>query len=151
MNQTRDLSRIHKDWYAYKSLDNFGFFTLIRLLGIWFRYSTDRIFNVCRIPQPTCDTASLPPPASHLSARTLLVSVHDWFYAVDVVRDDHSPISPRELEVMLHEVVADVARRKRAGEAAVPISVLSADHRDRWTKVRMTFSMHGDVALKALA
>ena len=103
--------------------------------GIWFRTSTDRIFNVCRIPQPVCDTASLPPPHSDPSSKTLLLSVHDWFYALDVVRDDHNPISPRELEGMLQEVVADVAQRLEASEAAVPISVLSADHRDGWTKV----------------
>lgn len=104
--------------------------------GIWFRTSTDKIFNACRIPRPVCDEPAEVPPLSLPSARTLLLTVRDWFYILDVVDEHQSPVSPRELECMLHEVVEDVSQRLQQGETAVPISVLSADHRDRWTEVR---------------
>jgi hypothetical protein len=79
--------------------------------------------------------ASLPPPQSLPSARTLLVAVHDWFYTFDVLEDDQNPITPALLESVLHEIVADVSERIKAQEIAVPISVLSADDRDTWAKV----------------
>ncbi|KIP05852.1 hypothetical protein PHLGIDRAFT_24881 [Phlebiopsis gigantea 11061_1 CR5-6] len=102
--------------------------------GIWFRHSASKIFNVCRIPQATCDTASSPPPPSLQSGRTVLLFVHDWMYAVEVLNEDLTPISAGELERALLQVVFDVSRRLDAEERAVPISVLTADERDRWTE-----------------
>ncbi|EKM58277.1 uncharacterized protein PHACADRAFT_26793 [Phanerochaete carnosa HHB-10118-sp] len=102
--------------------------------GVWFRTSTDRIYNTCRIPRPVCDEFAEVPPPTLSSARTLLVAIRDWFYILDVVDEHQSLVSPAELVYTLHEVVEDVSRRLKQGDVAVPISVLSADHRDRWTE-----------------
>ncbi|GJE88614.1 choline/carnitine O-acyltransferase [Phanerochaete sordida] len=102
--------------------------------GIWFRKSADKIFNTCRIPRPVCDQFSEVPTPAQPSARTLLVAARDWFYILEVVDEQQNPVSPAELERILREVAEDVSRRLEEGESAVPISVLSADHRDRWAE-----------------
>lgn len=127
-------------WYAWRVLE---FKTKLQRqelypdstkTGIWFRTSVDKIFNTCRIPRPVCDEFSAVPPSSQPSARTLLVTVHDWYYLLDVVDDHQNLLSPSKLERMLREVVEDASERLARGEVAVPISVLTADHRDRWTE-----------------
>ncbi|TFK21193.1 acyltransferase ChoActase/COT/CPT [Coprinopsis marcescibilis] len=105
--------------------------------GLWFRNSTAKLFNIARIPEALCDTLSNPPETPTKEARSLLVMLHDWAYAVPVY---HPPIglelpvliSPREIEARLRSVVLDVEERLAKGEKAFPIGVLSADNRDKW-------------------
>ncbi|KAH6913323.1 carnitine acetyltransferase [Coprinopsis sp. MPI-PUGE-AT-0042] len=105
--------------------------------GIWFRNSTSKLFNIGRIPEPFCDSLSVPPDQPTLASRSLLVMLHDWAYAVPVY---HPPVgseppvlmSPREIEAKLRSVVLDVEERLSNGEKPVPIGVLSADDRDKW-------------------
>lgn len=104
--------------------------------GIWLRNTTAKIFSISRVPQTRCDTLSPLPAPTDSDARKLLVLVHDWFYAVEVVDDDSRFLSSDELERRLSAVVADVVARLENGEHAVPVCVLSADDRDRWTEVR---------------
>ena len=66
--------------------------------------------------------------------------VHDWCYSVivyDPPAGDLPPklSSPGEIETRIRAVVLDVETRLQDGEKAVPIGVLSADDRDRWSKV----------------
>ncbi len=105
------------------------------LLGIWFRTTTSQVFNTARIPKPSCDTFSTPPSPSDPTSRTLLVSVHDWLYVIEVVDERLNVIPMRELECRLMGVVKDVARRIHEGQTPVPVSVLTTDHRDRWAEV----------------
>ncbi|OSX58854.1 hypothetical protein POSPLADRAFT_1151685 [Postia placenta MAD-698-R-SB12] len=102
--------------------------------GIWLRNTTAKIFSISRVPQTRCDTLSPLPAPTDSDARKLLVLVHDWFYAVEVVDDDSRFLSSDELERRLSAVVADVVARLENGEHAVPVCVLSADDRDRWTE-----------------
>ena len=67
--------------------------------------------------------------------------VHDWCYSVVVydppVGNSPQKLSlPREIESRIRAVVLDVETRLQNGEKAVPIGVLSADDRDRWSKVK---------------
>ncbi|KAI0694621.1 acyltransferase ChoActase/COT/CPT [Cytidiella melzeri] len=102
--------------------------------GIWLQTSINRLFNISRLPRSGCDTFSSLPPSDSPFARSLLVSARDWFYAVEVIDSGHNPIVPRELEKRLNAVVLDVSHRISIGEAAVPISVLTTDCRDRWAE-----------------
>lgn len=94
------------------------------------------MFNISRIPQPECDSFSpLLTSSSHSNARKILVLMHDWFYTIEVLNESLQPLSVREIERRIRLVVADVESRLKAKEIAVPISILTTDHRDRWTKV----------------
>jgi hypothetical protein len=78
-------------------------------------------------------------PPHHTHPHRVLVMVYDWCYALDVYPDadaEHpSPDTPRVLEQRLRAIVADAQARRRAGERAVPVGVMSADHRDQWAEV----------------
>lgn len=106
--------------------------------GIWFRNSTSKLFNLGRIPELFCDTLSTLPESQTKDARSLLVMVHGWSYAVPVYYPPTSPdappvlMSPRHIEARLRSVVLDVEERLANGEAPVPIGTLSADDRDKW-------------------
>lgn len=63
--------------------------------------------------------------------------VNDWIYAVEVYDENRKPYSVDDIEQRLRSVVQDATQRKKAGEKAVPVGVLSSDHRDRWTEVRL--------------
>ena len=104
------------------------------------------MFNIARIPEPLCDTLSGYPNTPTRASRSILVMVHDWCYSVVVyeppVGDSPPKLSlPGEIEVRLRAVVLDVEMRLQNNERAVPIGVLSADNRDRWTKVNTLFSL----------
>jgi hypothetical protein len=62
--------------------------------------------------------------------------VNDWIYAVEAYDENRALLSAEIIEQRLRSVVHDVIRRVEAGEEPVPIGILSADHRDHWTKVR---------------
>ena len=100
------------------------------------------MFNIGRIPQPFCDVLTEPAnPSVNPSARKVLVMLHNWFYTIMVYHppDPSSPhlrlLEPREIASQLRAIVFDAEQRLAEGERAVPIGILSADHRDRWTEV----------------
>ncbi|KAI0359864.1 acyltransferase ChoActase/COT/CPT [Trametes cingulata] len=100
--------------------------------GLWFRHAALQVFNVCRVPQRSCDRFAPVPTLADADARKALVMLNDWMYAVEVVAPDGSPLPAALIEKRLRAVVADVEGRKRKGERAVPVSVLTTDERDRW-------------------
>lgn len=108
---------------------------LTRFQGIWFRTSTEKIFNIARLPRSNCDTFSHPQPPHASAARKVICTVRDWFYAIEVVDERGQIIHPKGLENRILEVVLDVGKRLQDGDEAVPISVLTAGHRDAWTEV----------------
>jgi hypothetical protein len=61
---------------------------------------------------------------------------NDWLYAVEVYDDNQTLLTVENIEQRLRSIVRDVMRRAEAHEAPVPVGILSADHRDRWTEVR---------------
>ena len=93
------------------------------------------MFNIARLPRPGCDIFSPVPADNSPAARAIICSIRDWFYAVDVVDEEQRPLTPGDIETKIVQVVADAGSRLRAGEQAVSISVLSADHRDTWAEV----------------
>ncbi|KAI0001470.1 acyltransferase ChoActase/COT/CPT [Russula compacta] len=102
--------------------------------GLWFQETVAKIFNTCRIPQLHCDSLSPQPPTHVPNARKILVMVNDWTYAVEVYDENRLLLSVDNIEQRVRSVVQDAMRRIGAGEKAVPVGVLSADHRDRWTE-----------------
>ena len=112
--------------------------------GLWFQEAAANIFNTCRIPQPNCDSLSPQPPPHVPNSRKLLVMVNDWTYAIEAYDENRSLLSVDIIEQRLRSVVQDATRRIQSDEKAVPVGVLSADHRDRWAKVRLTH-LHGSV------
>lgn len=114
---------------------------LTQPLGIWFRNSAEKMFNSARIPGAFCDSISTPPDTPTKEARSLLVMLHGWCYAVPVYYPPISPgsppilMSPARIEAKLRSVVLDVEDRLAQGESPVPIGALSADDRDRWANV----------------
>jgi hypothetical protein len=104
--------------------------------GLWIHETAGKVFNTCRIPQPHCDSLSHQPPPNVPNARKILVMVNDWIYAVEVYDKNRKLYSVDDIEQRLRSVVQDATRRKQAGEKAVPVGILSSDHRDRWTEVR---------------
>ena len=67
--------------------------------------------------------------------------VNDWTYAAEVYDDNRKLLSADDIEQCLGSVVHDATRRNLAGEKAIPVGILSADHRDRWC-APFTFSVH---------
>jgi hypothetical protein len=69
----------------------------------------------------------------------VLLMVYDWCYAIDVYPDtssDHpKPVDVRIIEERIREAVGDAQRRRGTGETAIPVGVLTADHRDKWAEV----------------
>ncbi|KIM64248.1 hypothetical protein SCLCIDRAFT_115593 [Scleroderma citrinum Foug A] len=104
-------------------------------VGIWLRRCTSVVFNTCRIPQRGCDT--LAPPAAHTSPWTsnIVVMAHDFFYTLRVVEAKNgTPLGVDEIERGIRCIILDVLRRRRKGETAVRVGVLSSDDRDEWAK-----------------
>lgn len=95
------------------------------------------MFNIARIPKPTCDILSKPARADNPEAQKIYVMIHGWCYAIPVYDPDSAskPVSVQEIEARIRSAVIDAQQRLDAGEKSVPIGVLSADERDRWTQV----------------
>ncbi|KAG6888425.1 hypothetical protein C0992_008505 [Termitomyces sp. T32_za158] len=106
--------------------------------GIWLRRSTQKMFNIGRIPAQFCDILSSPTNSNSPDSRKLLISIHNWFYTIDVYREPNSPsdiprlVTPREIATHIRAVVLDVEQRLANGERALPVGILSADDRDAW-------------------
>lgn len=117
--------------------------------GVWMQENTRKVFNTTRKPKPYCDgVTSTPFPSDNIHARRLLLTVHNWFYAVDVYDDKCRPLPPTSIEANIRSAVADAHARHQAGETAVPVGVLSADDRDEWTKVIVPPTWNAPVKLK---
>ena len=67
--------------------------------------------------------------------------VNDWTYAVEVYDENQTLLSVDTIELRLRSVVRDVVARIEAREVPVPIGILSADDRDHWAEVRMTYEL----------
>ncbi|KAJ2925938.1 hypothetical protein H1R20_g11160, partial [Candolleomyces eurysporus] len=108
------------------------------MTGLWIRDSTSKMFNIARIPEPFCDTLSTPPETATREARSILVMLHDWCYAVPVYYPPTTPdsrpvvMTPKQIEARLLSLVLDVEDRLARGEKAVPVGILSGDDRDKW-------------------
>ncbi|TFY60452.1 hypothetical protein EVJ58_g5142 [Rhodofomes roseus] len=102
--------------------------------GVWLRDTAAKMFNVSRLPQADCDTLSTTPSYTDPDAHKIIVMLHDWFYAVDVLEEDKRVLQPAEIERRLLAVVADADGRLKRGEIAPAVGVLTADDRDRWTE-----------------
>ncbi|KAI0091303.1 acyltransferase ChoActase/COT/CPT [Irpex rosettiformis] len=102
--------------------------------SVWFHNSANKIFNTSRLPCRGCDIFSPLAPDGSPFARSVLVSVHDWIYAVEVIDPTHTLVPPCEIEKRLRSVIRDVHHRISNEEIAVPVSVLGTDNRDRWAE-----------------
>ncbi|KAH9037842.1 carnitine acetyltransferase [Lactarius pseudohatsudake] len=102
--------------------------------GLWFQETVAKTFSTCRIPQPHCDSLSTQPPRHSSNARKILVMVNDWTYTVEVYDESQTHLSVDTIERRLRGVVHDVVARIEAGEEPVPVGILSADDRDRWSE-----------------
>lgn len=101
------------------------------------------MFNIARLPRSGCDVFSSVPSLNSPAARTIICVIRDWFYAIDVLDENQRPIPPGSLEIRIVQVVADAGKRLEAGEQAIPISVLSTDHRDTWAEVSyLMYNVH---------
>jgi hypothetical protein len=109
-------------------------FLMYSLLGLWLRETTEKMFNICRIPKPHADVVSSAVPSSS-NARKLLVMLHDWCYAIEVYSETRDLMPMTEIERQLRQVVKDAGNRIRNKEIAVPVGLLSSDGRDRWAQV----------------
>ncbi|KAH9917835.1 acyltransferase ChoActase/COT/CPT [Fomitopsis serialis] len=85
--------------------------------GIWLRDVAAKMFNVSRLPHAN-----------------IVVLLHDWFYAIEVLDEDKRMLQPAEIERRLLAVVADADGRLKRGEVAPAVGVLTADDRDRWAE-----------------
>ncbi|KAI9104685.1 acyltransferase ChoActase/COT/CPT [Phlyctochytrium arcticum] len=83
------------------------------------------IFGATRIPGAGKDTISTPWPAT---ARHIIVITKDQIYKVEVIRENGSRVSLRELERLLFAVGQDSLQTS----AEPPIGILTAGHRDTW-------------------
>ena len=64
---------------------------------------------------------------------------HDFFYTLRVVEaESGAPLDVDKIECGIRCIVLDVLRRKRKGETAVRVGVLSSDDRDKWAKVGLS-------------
>lgn len=77
------------------------------------------------------------PPHSAETPHRVLVMVFDWFYLLDVYPHPTSSNAPRPLDASVIEgrmsnSVRDAAARRRAGERATPIGLLTGGDRDTW-------------------
>jgi hypothetical protein len=105
------------------------------MLGLWFRETATRVFNTCRVPRMGCDHLTPVPSSRTPESRTVVVLVFDWFYAVEVAGPTGDPLPVEVIERRLRQVAQDARARRRRGEEAVPVGILSSDHRDNWSKV----------------
>jgi hypothetical protein len=96
------------------------------------------MFNMARIPKPICDILSKPPAPSQPDAQKIYIMIHGWCYAISVYHPGIQPtlLDVQEIETRIRSAVMDAQQRLAGGEKAVPIGALTADERDRWTKVR---------------
>ena len=65
---------------------------------------------------------------------------HDFFYTLRVLDPGSgAPLKVDEIERDMRCIVLDALRRRRQGETAVRVGVLTSGERDEWAKVRPFF------------
>ena len=94
------------------------------------------MWNIARIPRPSCDVHTVKPDLASSDARSIVVLIHDFFYVVEVYDESCKPHAPATIERRLWSCLRDVKRRLASGERAKPIGILTTDDRDRWSEVR---------------
>ena len=102
---------------------------------IWLSNSNRKMWNIARVPRPSCDVHTAKPYLSSPDARSITVLIHDFFYVVEVYDESCKPHSPGIIERSLWSCVRDVERRLASGERAKPIGILTTDDRDQWAEV----------------
>ncbi|KAJ2723595.1 hypothetical protein GGI07_002550 [Coemansia sp. Benny D115] len=90
------------------------------------------IFGMTRIPRMGCD--ELRQDEKTTGSRTIVVIAEDQVYSVQVYDDAGHRKPDGDLEAELRAIIADVTERRRLGELDPPIPVLTAGHRDIWSK-----------------
>ena len=104
---------------------------------VWLNNSNRKMWNIARVPRPSCDVLTEKPQLSSPDARSIVVLIHDFFYAVEVYDEHRKPHDPAIIERRLWSCVRDVEKRLASDERVKPIGVLTTDDRDRWTEVRL--------------
>lgn len=102
--------------------------------GVWLQRTASLVYGTARIPNHGCDRFSKPPSHEEPASRCIILFVHNLPVAVEVLDPNHQPVSASEIEHRIYSAVCAVGDRIKHGFIAPPISVLSADHRDKWTK-----------------
>ncbi|EJD49075.1 acyltransferase ChoActase/COT/CPT [Auricularia subglabra TFB-10046 SS5] len=104
--------------------------------GSWVRPGALRIFNSHRIPRTGCDELQHTPlsEVSSTESRHMLVMMDDWTYAVEAYSSSGEVVPLEGIIERLHAVAQDAASRRSAGEAPVPVGILTADDRDAWAQ-----------------
>lgn len=105
--------------------------------GIWFRNSLRHMFNICRIPQTSCDVLSSPPSPSSPEAHKITVMVGGWCYSLTALESPTELVSISKVQSALRSIVNDAESRRRAGEIPLDIGSLSADDRTKWAAVSL--------------
>jgi len=103
---------------------------------IWLNDSNRKMWNIARVPYPHCDVLTEKPDPSSQDARSIVVLIHDFFYAVEVYDESCKPHSPGVIERRLWSCVRDVEKKLASGKQARSVGILTTDHRDRWAEVR---------------
>ena len=60
----------------------------------------------------------------------------DWLYTLSLYDENGESETFLNIESQIRDIVTDVSRRVARGERAVPVGILSSDHRDTWAAVR---------------
>ena len=94
------------------------------------------MWNIARVPRPSCDILTEKPDLSSPDARSIIVLIHDFFYVVEVYDESSKLYSPGVIERRLWSCVHDVEQKLASGERAKPVGILGTDDRDRWAEVR---------------
>ena len=69
-----------------------------------------------------------------------MVMAHDFFYTLHVLDPESgAPLKIEEIERGMRCIVLDALRRRRQGETAVRVGVLTSGQRSEWDKVRPFF------------
>jgi hypothetical protein len=76
---------------------------------------------------PVCDEVR------QTRAGHIVVFVQDHLYSIDVYGEHQAPLSPAQILGRIHSCVVDARTR----ELAAPVSLLTADNRETWAKVRI--------------
>lgn len=103
----------------------------------------NNLFSTCRIPAPNNDVsyhATSPKDSSHI-----IVMRNNKFFSVNVHADDGTPLHRDQIEELLREVVEKADQVKNTPN----IGILTAEHRDTWTKIREKM-IQSDINRKSL-
>ena len=113
---------------------------------VWLNNSNRKMWNIARVPHPNCDILTEKPHPLSPDARSMVVLLHDFFYAVEVYDGSCEPHAPATIEQRLWSCVRDVERRLASGEQAKPVGIFTTDDRDQWTEVGFSLDDHATLS-----